>query len=619
MLASRIQGRRLPALVAVLAAGALGACSSAHLSSTASGGAGGSDGGGTAGSAGAAGSAGVGGSGVKDGGVDGPCTDADGDGFTTCQGDCDDNDPNTYPGAPEICGDGKNNGCTGGPADQGCNGLGTFVSTRAGSSNGTGTMTDPVDTIAHGIQNAQAILQANPSWTGLDVYVGDGSYPEKVILVEGITLYGGYSCSKASCTWKHDPKTFTSTIVDQDEEGVLASHNITHKTQLDGFRIEGESLTSTTSSLGASAITIAGGAPTISGNTVDGPVISGTGNSIGIALGGIGNTPIQAPGPVLMGNTIRGGQAPSGASVGVLLGPPRGYTGNQPPGTIAEIRKNVIYGGDAKSSYGIMAGTSTDGTLVFANAIGAGQGSSGSWGIAFSSTLNIDSNRINLDPTQPATCSSGAWCGGIESVSGQGIITNNIVYGAGGDQSTAVLLAQSDKSVQQVLVNSNYLVGAPPVLANKVPDKAAVIVLQNTCGACGPATVGRIRNNFITPGRATTRYGILETQSAADIHPDTVENNDFYFIPYATASDVFYEASSGGIQTDALTLGELNSPINIAGNFAGDCYDTTYHQKSGSPCIDHGVAPDAPDHDFEGDKRPLPKGGKYDVGPDEAP
>lgn len=40
------------------------------------------------------------------------CPDADGDGVTVCDNDCDDNDASVYPGAPELC-DGKDNDCNG--------------------------------------------------------------------------------------------------------------------------------------------------------------------------------------------------------------------------------------------------------------------------------------------------------------------------------------------------------------------------------------------------------------------------------------------------------------------------------------------------------------------------
>ncbi len=42
-----------------------------------------------------------------------PHVDKDGDGWTPAQGDCDDNDPTVYPGAPIVCNDGKDNNCNG--------------------------------------------------------------------------------------------------------------------------------------------------------------------------------------------------------------------------------------------------------------------------------------------------------------------------------------------------------------------------------------------------------------------------------------------------------------------------------------------------------------------------
>ena len=47
--------------------------------------------------------------------------DADNDGYTVVQGDCNDNDASVYPGAAEICGDGIDQDCNG--KDLQCNEL----------------------------------------------------------------------------------------------------------------------------------------------------------------------------------------------------------------------------------------------------------------------------------------------------------------------------------------------------------------------------------------------------------------------------------------------------------------------------------------------------------------
>lgn len=45
--------------------------------------------------------------------------DCDGDGFSPADGDCDDDAPSVYPGAPAVCGDELDNDCNG-FVDEGC-------------------------------------------------------------------------------------------------------------------------------------------------------------------------------------------------------------------------------------------------------------------------------------------------------------------------------------------------------------------------------------------------------------------------------------------------------------------------------------------------------------------
>ncbi|MEM9192742.1 MAG: choice-of-anchor Q domain-containing protein [Myxococcota bacterium] len=118
--------------------------------------------------------------------VDAACRDADRDGVSDCEGDCDDTDPLRYPDAPEICGDGVANGC-GTAVDPGCMDRGTFVAPPpVGDDANPGTKTSPVATIQQGLRNAAQIGMAT-----VVVVVAEGTYAEKVDLPNGVELRGG--------------------------------------------------------------------------------------------------------------------------------------------------------------------------------------------------------------------------------------------------------------------------------------------------------------------------------------------------------------------------------------------------------------------------------------------
>ena len=248
-------------------AGTVGTGGSAGSSAGSSGSAGSAGAmGGAAGSSGGATDAAAG----ADAGADAACPDADGDGQTTCAGDCDDADPNNFTSNPEVCGDGKDNDCNGAP-DNGCGGLGTFVSGIVGNDTNPGTKALPVRTIGKGMQNATQI------GGGVDVFVAEGHYPEKVRLVQGISLLGGHQCDMTSCTWTRAPQTHDTAILSPDAEGVLADNTITRSTRIDGFRLEGQSGTAT--GRGRAALTLNGGTPTVNANRINGPDVSGSGLS----------------------------------------------------------------------------------------------------------------------------------------------------------------------------------------------------------------------------------------------------------------------------------------------------------------------------------------------------
>lgn len=65
--------------------------------------------------------------------------DQDGDGFHLCNGDCDDTNPYAWPGAPEWCGDGFDNDCSGAEDDNALDALTWYLDADADGFGGTST------------------------------------------------------------------------------------------------------------------------------------------------------------------------------------------------------------------------------------------------------------------------------------------------------------------------------------------------------------------------------------------------------------------------------------------------------------------------------------------------
>ncbi|HEY4182547.1 MAG TPA: choice-of-anchor Q domain-containing protein [Kofleriaceae bacterium] len=546
-----------------------------------------------------------------DAGDAGPqCADNDGDGVTTCDGDCDDNNALVAPGMDELCGDGIDNNCNM-QSEEGCEaGVGTFVSAIAGNDSNPGTLQQPVKTIAKGIANASLLGGSRT------VVIAEGTYTEKVRLIEGIDLLGGHQCDAQSCTFTRDIAAHPTVIANTDFEGVLAGPTITQATLLSGLTLLGFGGNPTTDDGGA-AITLAGGSPTLRGNKITGGNVGITADAKNISSGISVHFTTSASGAIIENNEITGGQGLN--SFGISI-----QSTNAVDTALVHVRGNVIRSSAARRSIAVLAMQSANGSELVNNDITSGTSTGGiSLGVQISSDLEVDSNRINLDRAMTGVCTTPTtWCAGIGIEGSDATVTNNVVLGPRGFKTAAVLIAEVTLDSGAVVIANNYLGagGSGPSMGSTAPRSASTAVALVRKGANFTQDVGTFRNNIFEGGLNSDRFGIYEDPAESQrIHAIAVDSNDFTFTSQGSHVDNLYHAVQdviGVTNYGSIFTMQLNAPTAAQNNLAGDPkLDSTYHLLNGSPCIDVGTDTDAPSLDFDGDTRP--QGDNVDIGADE--
>ena len=490
--------------------------------------------------------------------------------------------------------------------------VGTYVSGATGDDLDPGTSDKPVKTIAAGL--AIAVKLGGKQ----NVYVASSHYPEKVTLAEGVHLLGGYDCSGTSCTWTRDVLKNDTAILDPDFEGVLAPSAVTRKTVFDGFRVAGKG-GAPMASPGSAAMSLVGGTPTVTHCRFGGGAVTGGGlnaRSIGVAIIGPSNA---SAGALIDQNAIAGGTS-TDQSIGLLFAASAIGVAGAP---VAVVTSNVIHGDAAPFTSGVVAFGSGAGTLLANNDIAGGTSSasgtsnSGSWGISVQSTMTIDANHINTVAASAGACTmnvNGSFCGGIRSQGSTTTIINNVVLGAKGPRSCAVLLEDGEVGVGAVILNDNTLDGAG--LGAIDGTLSTAVALRINAGT--NATFGKVRNNILLGGLNKNRYGVYEDPpTGKTAHVVALDNNDFWNAG-TPRNDFAYRVWNGTSGTD-LTFAQIAmlSTAAPAANLNVDpLLDATWHLAVTSPLIDKGTSTEAPSRDIDDDNRP--KGTAVDIGADEA-
>lgn len=311
------------------------------------------------------------------------------------------------------------------------NGTILFVSATAADDNGDGLspatakLTIPA-AIAVAPVPAAVVVNA-------DTFNVDSGAATHVVLVEGVSLYGGHNADFSA----RDPVNYVSTLTDTStlatntfslpSTAIEAAAGITEATVVEGFTVNGSSQSG--ADYTASFWSYDGSSPLLRGNILNG----GSGDVFSMSM-----LNDNAP-PLIQGNTINGGGGSGGISYAVF----------NDLGASPLIRSNIIDGGNgATSSLAISNSNAATAPLIQNNSIYGGNGGLYSFGIRNTNRTEatVQNNIIHGG--------SGRLSFGIgDEMLAVTVVQNNTINGGSGDsRSYGISISDSAPLIENNIV-----------------------------------------------------------------------------------------------------------------------------------------------------------------------
>ena len=432
-----------------------------------------------------------------------------------------------------------------------------------------------------------AVSTATPPAT---ILVNAGDYPvsntagNRVELVEGISLYGGYNADFTGRTVGSSVVTDESSITESSETNpnyaMRCDTGLTTSTLVDGFTFQASN--QATATYAAAIHVVNGAAPTIQNNMINGGNSAGSDWTFGMAI--LGSA------PVIKGNTLTGGSGNS-FSFGI-------YTNSSP----AYVSGNTITGGNgAGDTVGIANDSSSP--QILDNTIVGGNGSS---------SLGIENRNFSYPVVQGNSIHGGEGSishAGLVNFESSPLVRSNTIHGGGSEDSGGVNAATGESIgifnifaapiMENNTVNGGFSKGhtygvyndpgSPTIKGNTiyggVSDEGASygILLSGGEGAvednnidAGKGFLGgyalyiaetssAVNDNTFVTQTGTSYYCVYE--DTTDVNPSSLQNNEF------VSCEVLYRDFD--TLTNLLNIDAVNALSDITGGVLGNRYSVS--------------------------------------------